>query len=84
MSYHDGMHRLQVQLTTEQVARLRRVAQRRQVSLSALVREAVDLLPADSPGAREALLATIGRHGGAPPDLAERHDDYVADAFGDG
>jgi hypothetical protein len=82
------MIRLQVQLTEEQVERLREVSRHRKVSLAALVREGIDLLlrgqPYLSPAQqRERLLSVAGKYrdeSGAT-DVSERHDEYLAEAI---
>lgn len=80
------MIRTQIQFTPEELGALRREAARRGVSISALVRDAVDSsLARPSPVtdrnelARRAV-AAAGRFHSARGDLAKRHDDYFADA----
>lgn len=80
------MVRTQVQLTEEQMAELKARAAEQEVSVSELVRRGVDLLT-KSRGAlsraerRERILAVAGRFSSGSDDVAERHDDYLADAF---
>jgi Arc/MetJ-type ribon-helix-helix transcriptional regulator len=78
------MVRMQVQLTEEQVAALREMASRERVSVSHLVREAVDLLLRERCGpSREELvkrsLEAVGLFRSGTGDLSARHDDYFAD-----
>lgn len=76
----------QVELTDEQAELLQRVSTQRGVSMDAVLREAVDLWASSAHGLseddrRSRAIAAIGIIKGGPPDLAERHDDYVAEAL---
>jgi Arc/MetJ-type ribon-helix-helix transcriptional regulator len=76
------MVRTIVQLPDEQAAALERAARRRGVSRAAVVREALDLLlgeeaSSDDKALRRAL-AAAGSFASGVPDLAERHDEYLA------
>lgn len=84
MRYSDIMVRMQVQLSDDQAAKVRRLAYERGVSISALVREAVDGLDSESRAAarRRRALAAIGKYRSGLSDVAERHDDYLEDAWG--
>lgn len=78
------MVRTIVQLPDEQAAALERAARRRGVSKAAVVREALGRLltpeeHADDQALRRAL-AAAGSFASGVPDLAERHDDYLAEA----
>lgn len=76
------MIRLQIQLTEEQAARLRRLASDRGVSVAAVVREAVDAAaptPADDPWERALAVAGKYRSGGAHG--ARDHDRELARSF---
>lgn len=76
------MERLQIQLTAEQVQRLRRRAAERGVSLAALVRESVEAYLVEEPGTdRQRAIAVIGRFRSSHHDVAARHDDYLAEDF---
>ncbi|HUF85155.1 MAG TPA: CopG family transcriptional regulator [Acidimicrobiia bacterium] len=79
------MIRMQVQLTEEQLAALRRRAGERGVSISALIREAVDRHLVDSDVAarrRRAVEAVRNSHFRSGfTDISERHDDYLAEDF---
>jgi hypothetical protein len=80
------MIRIQVQLTPAQVLALRLRAARQRVSVSAVVRQAVDdwTVRTETPGqaARARAIAAAGRFASGRTDVAERHDDYLAEAFG--
>lgn len=81
------MVRMQIQFTQEQQAELRHQARKRGISISALVREAVDreLSRGESHDeAWERALSVVGKYRGRPPhDVAENHDEYLAEAFKD-
>ena len=80
------MTRMQVQLTEDQVEKLKRRAQQKECSVSALVRQAVDSLLAeeDEEYAEKWRRATavIGCFSSGLTDVAERHDDYLDEAYG--
>ena len=73
------MIRTQVSLTEEQMARLRREARRRGVSLAAVVRDAVDRSVPDDELARvdrlERALRAAGSVASGTGDVAAHHDD---------
>jgi len=73
-----------IQLPEEQAVALERAARRRGVSKAAVVREALGrLLSPEEQGEDEALeraLAAAGSFSSGVPDLAERHDDHLAEA----
>jgi Arc/MetJ-type ribon-helix-helix transcriptional regulator len=75
------MVRTIIQLPEHQAAALEQAARRRGVSKAALVREALVLLLArDSGGpAVERALRAAGSGASGVRDLAERHDDYLAE-----
>lgn len=80
------MVRMQVQFTEEQQAELRYQARKRGISISALVREAVDRELSRRETRAEAwarALAAIGSGHSGRHDIAERHDDYLAEAYRD-
>jgi hypothetical protein len=83
--YDDGMHRLQIQLTNEQEHALRDLALMRKSSISALVRESIELLLAGTIRAdhRKAALKIIGAYASHQADVSIRHDAYLAQAYGD-
>jgi hypothetical protein len=77
-----AMIRTQVSLTEEQMARLRREARRRGISLAAVVREAVDRSVPDDDAARVDRLARALRAAGSVAsgtgDVATAHDDLLS------
>jgi len=77
------MVRTIVQLPEEQAAALERAARRRGVSRAAVVREALDRLLgpelSDEDAALRRALAAAGSFSSGVSDLAERHDDYLAE-----
>ncbi|MCD6298171.1 MAG: ribbon-helix-helix protein, CopG family [Deltaproteobacteria bacterium] len=80
------MIRTQIQMEEDQMNWLRVEAKERGVSVSQLVREGVALFrtqeerfPEDK---KKKALAAIGRFSSGVSDVSERHDDYLADAFG--
>lgn len=89
---HDGIYamiRTQIQFNERQLEALRRQAAREHASVSELVRRAVDAWieckrePSVEEVRRRAI-AVAGRFASAQGDVAEHHDDYLADAFGQG
>ena len=82
--YHDGMIRMQIQVTEEQAAALRRRARAKNVSVAAVVRDAIDReLNGDDvqAAAWERALAVVGRYHGGGGNVAEEHDKYLAEAY---
>ena len=78
------MIRTQVQLTEEQLAALKRLAGRRGVSISELVRQGVDAILRGPQAEQERLRrerarAAAGRFRSGLGDLAEAHDRYLAE-----
>lgn len=77
------MVRTIVQLPEAQAAALERAARRRGVSRAAVVREALDRLlrpeMSDEDATLRRALAAAGSFASGVPDLAERHDDYLAE-----
>lgn len=80
------MFRMQIQFNEQQLRLLREQAASEQASVSAIVRRAVDdwiaarAQPTTDERRRRAI-AAAGRFGSGHRDVAERHDDYLADAF---
>ena len=74
------MTRVQVLLTEEQDRRLERLARRRRVSKSSLVRGGIELLLRHAhPGGTDPLLDLIGQAGATGlRDASIRHDKYLA------
>lgn len=80
------MVRMQIQFTEEQQAELRCQARKRGISISALVREAVDHELSRRESRAEAwarALSVIGIARGGGGNVAELHDDYLVDAYKD-
>jgi predicted DNA-binding protein len=77
--------RTQIQLTEEQMERLRRVSKARGVSIAAVIREAVDRsLEVDDRQRRWELAMSVvgtGRDIEGATDVSERHDEYYAEAI---
>jgi predicted DNA-binding protein len=77
------MERTQISLTSKQFERLRRASAERGVSMAHLVREAVDAYVVERSPSRAELaqraLAGAGRFRSGASDVAERHDDYLAE-----
>ena len=81
------MVRTQIQFTEEELAALRREAAQRHVSISAVVRDAVDkrlshghLTPSRDELLRRSL-AAMGRFHSGTGDVSARHDEYFADSI---
>lgn len=81
------MIRVQIQFTEPELAALRKEAADRGVSVSSVVREAVDERIARSSGgtSREELirrsLAAMGRFHSGAGDVSARHDEYFVDSI---
>lgn len=80
------MIRIQIQFRDEQMRRLRARAAREHLSVSALVRQAVDAwVSADAPALEEERIRRAidagGRFASGLHDVAREHDTYLADAF---
>jgi Ribbon-helix-helix protein, copG family len=78
------MIRMQIQVTREQAAELRRRARKRGVSVAALVREALDRELSRDESLDEAwarALSVVGSGRGDGTNVAERHDEFLAEAF---
>ncbi len=75
-----------VRLTEGQMASLRELAVKREVSVSELVRQGVDAVLRSASGVsdeerRRRAMRAAGRFRSGLGDLSERHDDYLAEAF---
>ena len=80
------MVRTQIQLSEDQAAELRRLAAEHRVSMAELVRRGVETYlsreATQGPRAsRERAAAVAGRFGSGRGDLAENHDQPLAEAF---
>lgn len=71
----------QVYLRPEQLEALRDLAEKRNVSVAELVRQSVDMLLAEVPAEEDALSDIVGMFDSNVGDLAERHDDYLAESY---
>ena len=72
---------IQVYLEERQLGTLRWLAEKRGVSVAELVRQSVDCYLLQLPSEDDPLWGIIGIGLGGPPDLAERHDDYLVEEF---
>ncbi|MBU2600802.1 MAG: hypothetical protein KKA32_01330 [Actinobacteria bacterium] len=82
------MIRRQIEFTEQQAVALRRAAQERGLSMSEVVRQAVDAHFAAQPGPDRATLraharALVGAFPGSEADVARRHDAYLANSIAD-
>jgi post-segregation antitoxin (ccd killing protein) len=80
------MVRMQIQFTKEQQAELRHRARARGISISALVRRAVDRELSREESLDEAwarAMSVVGKYRGDGTNVAERHDEFLAEAFKD-
>ena len=80
------MVRTQIQLTEEQASLLKELSAQTNVSMAALIRQAIDGHVAHrrarrAPEVKARALEAIGCLAGGPPNLAEDHDHYLADAY---
>jgi hypothetical protein len=79
----DIMNRTMIRITEDQTRKLKCLAARRNVSVAALIREAVDAL-LESPGTRSSeelrarSLSVAGRYHSGKSVVSARHDDYLA------
>jgi hypothetical protein len=81
------MVRTQIQLSPSQAEAVKRLAAEQGISMAELIRQSVDayLSGARRPTqdeVRQRAMALAGCLRGGPADLAVRHDDYLAEAFG--
>jgi len=74
----DKKKPVQVYLREDQVEALRMVAERRGESMAELVRAGVDLLLEGLPPEEDPLLDIVGLYDSGQSDLAEKHDEYLA------
>lgn len=82
------MVRTQIQLTEEQSQALKRLASERRISVAELIRQAAeDLLRQSSTLSRVEMkrraLAAAGRFRSGEKDLSTRHDEYLAEIYGE-
>ncbi|MEJ7781651.1 MAG: CopG family transcriptional regulator [Solirubrobacteraceae bacterium] len=80
------MQRVQVQLTDEQVRDLKSLAREKEVSVSELLRRGADeVIRTNGPTLAERYERAwdaVGIIKGDAADVAERHDEYLADIYG--
>jgi hypothetical protein len=81
------MLRTQIQLTAEQSQELKALAAERRISVAELIRQAAENLLRDSPTHSRAeikrrALAAAGRFHSGETDLSTRHDDHLAQIYG--
>ncbi len=82
------MVRTQIQLTEEQSRQIRSIAEENNKSMAEVIRRAVDDWLArygDELAAtqQERALEVVGRYRSGLSDISDRHDDYLAEAYGD-
>ncbi|MHB9111970.1 MAG: ribbon-helix-helix domain-containing protein [Thermoleophilia bacterium] len=82
------MFRTQIQLTNEQARALKKMAQEKNVSVAAIIRESVDeVLRSQGAVSRDEqiqrALAVVGRFHSGKHDISVHHDDYLAEAYGE-
>ena len=79
------MIRTQIQLSPEQMGRLKQVAARQGRSVAEVVREGVEVVlqrhSSPAGGVRERAAAVSGRFRSGVSDMARRHDQYLAEAL---
>lgn len=80
------MRKTQILVSEEQMRRLRELAARRGVSVAQIVREALDEVLSrrslrDPSEVRRKAAAAAGRFRSGSRDVAQRHDDYLSEAF---
>jgi 16S rRNA U516 pseudouridylate synthase RsuA-like enzyme len=77
------MIRTQIQLTEEQARELKRIAAQRGISVSALVRQAIEKAVAldDGPAKRQRALAAVGKFRSGTKEISAEHDRYLAEDF---
>jgi hypothetical protein len=80
------MLRTQIQLKEEQMEWLRSKARARGISVSQLIRESIKFYLTHEEHIREdrkrKALEAVGRFSSGTSDVSERHDDYLAEAYG--
>lgn len=80
------MVRTQIQLTDEQVKKLKRLAASRHLSVAALIRQAVDAMVTSSAivdveERRRRAINIAGKFSSGKHDISKEHDKYLAEAF---
>ncbi|MBI4729359.1 MAG: ribbon-helix-helix protein, CopG family [Acidobacteria bacterium] len=80
------MLRTQIQLSDEQLARVKRTAAERGVSVAQVVRDALEAWMCEAPsldGALDRALSAAGRFHSGHRDVSERHDRHLAEILSD-
>jgi hypothetical protein len=82
------MIRTQIQLTEEQSRRVKEIAEREEISMAEVIRQAVDhwiTMSGDLPPEerRRRALSVVGRFSSGLGDISVNHDAYLAEAYGD-
>jgi hypothetical protein len=80
------MIRTQIQLTEEQFKTLKKIANKRQVSLAELIRQGVDILMRSSgeitaEERKKRAINAAGRFRSGKRDISTKHDEYLTEAF---
>lgn len=80
------MRRTQIQITEEQIKRLKRLASTEHKSIAELIRQAIDIFMRSKGGIdieerQRRAIAAAGRFHSRLSDLAEAHDKYLAEDF---
>lgn len=88
MCYHAIMIRTQIQFTENQLEQLRTLAHQQGVSISEVVRQAVDMWvraggDGDLQDRRARALEAVGRFSSGHTDISTNHDQYLEESFGD-
>jgi len=81
------MVRTQIQITEEQAAAVKRLARSRGISMAEVIRQGIDHVlrtegPLDDEERRRRALSIVGSGRSGLGDLADHHDDYLAEAYG--
>ncbi len=81
------MVRTQIQLRESQAAFVKEVAAEENISMSEVIRNAIELLreSRQQPSRRELMLRSlevIGKYSSGITDLSENHDEYLAEGYG--
>lgn len=82
------MVRTQIQLTEAQVRELKKIATEQDVSMAALIRDSIDEMLKSRQGVsweerKRRALEVTGKYHSGKSDVSQRHDDYLAEIYGD-
>ncbi len=77
------MIRTQIQIEDQQAEWLKASAKERGVSISQLIRDSINFyrIRGERNSLKKRALAAVGRFASGSPDISERHDDYLTDAY---